>query len=423
MNALVVQASTENSETFVGPTYSKIWDGTLEMIDDPHTGWLFVVILRHLNRYENLLKMSIAALAKYSSMSERTVIRCTKILEKLGLIRVKRVKKRGRNKINEYQVLGIAAQVACFNGKPASDKVTESHQTPEIVTESHPKAPEIVTESHQTPEIVTESHPKAPEIVTESHLKAPEIVTESHTLTKEKTDKAVKTNAVVNNTVVVGTEFSIPTVKAEDLAAWIRDYGLEQVKAMYAYAQTRKPTNLGGFMYKGLKAGWKIPTVSATEPVDEPAVEVAENSAASREEWAAFSAEYGDILGSPQPEPELPLPEGVREPTEQELAWWESAGYQLELQLNKDHYGLWVKPLKFLGADADGYVFMARTAYGRDMAQHRLYRNIYQVLTDVSGKASPFRVIAAPERPPRFLNLPIPRLQSSSEGTVQKSNS
>ena len=72
------------------------------LIDDhtltPHEGWLYAVIVRHVNYQTNVAFPSHNTLARKSGMSRRSVIRYIQRLEELGLIR--RTKRGARTRRN-----------------------------------------------------------------------------------------------------------------------------------------------------------------------------------------------------------------------------------------------------------------------------------------------------------------------------------
>ncbi len=91
---------------------------------------------------------------------------------------------------------------------------------------------------------------------------------------------------------------------------------------------------------------------------------------------------------------------------------WTVAFHQLELQLDRASFETWLRDSVLLGVE-DGvgeaplrFVVGVPNAYARDMLQHRLYRNIRRVLTDVYGQAVELRF---------EVNKPAVSLSSDSE--------
>ena len=64
---------------------------------------------------------------------------------------------------------------------------------------------------------------------------------------------------------------------------------------------------------------------------------------------------------------------------------WDVAFSQLELQLDRASFDTWLRGASFISVDGGIYVIGVRNTYARDMLQHRLYRNVRRVLSDVCG--------------------------------------
>ena len=64
---------------------------------------------------------------------------------------------------------------------------------------------------------------------------------------------------------------------------------------------------------------------------------------------------------------------------------WNAAYHQLELQLDRATFDTWLRSAKFLDFNADMFVIGVQNSYAQDMLQHRLYRKIRRVLSDVYG--------------------------------------
>ena len=69
---------------------------------------------------------------------------------------------------------------------------------------------------------------------------------------------------------------------------------------------------------------------------------------------------------------------------------WNAAFHQLEMQLDRASFETWLRGAVLLGVEASEngsrvFVVGVRNNYARDMLQHRLYRNVRRVLSDVYG--------------------------------------
>lgn len=123
-------------------TYSKIADSVVDEGLGPYAGWLYTVIVRHMNRKTNELRKTVKELATLANMSSRSVIRYTKLLEAKNLLNVIRNQDGDVADINVYQLCGESAQISLFNGVPNSHKASDSQsQAPaeRHVPQSHRK--------------------------------------------------------------------------------------------------------------------------------------------------------------------------------------------------------------------------------------------------------------------------------------------
>lgn len=79
---------------------------------------------------------------------------------------------------------------------------------------------------------------------------------------------------------------------------------------------------------------------------------------------------------------------------------WEAAFNQLELQLDRANFDTWLRGASFIGVEEDIFVIGVRNTYARDMLQHRLYRNVRRVLSDVYGQPVELRFEVRKPAPP-----------------------
>lgn len=98
---------------------------------------------------------------------------------------------------------------------------------------------------------------------------------------------------------------------------------------------------------------------------------------------------------------------------------WNAAYHQLELQLDRASFETWLRAAVFLeheggagprGASAGGvYVIGVPNDYARDMLQHRLYRNLRRVVSDVAGDDCELRfVVYKAQQQPQAAIAPQP---------------
>lgn len=70
---------------------------------------------------------------------------------------------------------------------------------------------------------------------------------------------------------------------------------------------------------------------------------------------------------------------------------WNAAYNQLELQLDRASFDTWLRQSVFLRVENDVYIIGVHNSYAQDMLQHRLYRNVRRVLSDVLGTMTELR--------------------------------
>lgn len=115
----------------------------------PLAGWLYVVIVRHINRENNDAFPSVGTLAKLANMSKASVIRYTKELEEKKLITVTREKESIVQSANHYQLMKPSV-VADSNQYGVSQQPLVSHsnhentqEPPAMVSHSNPNHKDI----------------------------------------------------------------------------------------------------------------------------------------------------------------------------------------------------------------------------------------------------------------------------------------
>jgi DNA-binding transcriptional regulator YhcF (GntR family) len=123
--AKTVHSQYTNVATDTRPPFLLIEEA---VIDDYHlhplAGWLYVVIVRHINRKQNDAFPSVTRLAKLANMSKASVMRYTKVLEAAGLISVTREKDAdGENQVNHYKLLTATRVVSDSNQGSATQQL------------------------------------------------------------------------------------------------------------------------------------------------------------------------------------------------------------------------------------------------------------------------------------------------------------
>jgi chromosomal replication initiator protein len=70
---------------------------------------------------------------------------------------------------------------------------------------------------------------------------------------------------------------------------------------------------------------------------------------------------------------------------------WNAAYNQLELQLDRASFDTWLRAAVYIGLDAGVFVVGVQNSFAQDMLQHRLYRVIRRVLSDIYGQQAEIR--------------------------------
>jgi chromosomal replication initiator protein len=70
---------------------------------------------------------------------------------------------------------------------------------------------------------------------------------------------------------------------------------------------------------------------------------------------------------------------------------WNAAFAQLEMQLDRASFDTWLRDAVLLGVEDGAFIVGVRNGYARDMLQHRLYRNVRRVLSEVVGTSVEIR--------------------------------
>jgi chromosomal replication initiator protein len=100
---------------------------------------------------------------------------------------------------------------------------------------------------------------------------------------------------------------------------------------------------------------------------------------------------------------------------------WNSAYHQLELQLDRASFETWLGGARLVAVEGDVFIIGVRNEYAREMLQHRLYRNVRRVLSDVCGRAIELRFELNKQPVPRLIpqddlnEMPLFRLLAEQE--------
>lgn len=318
--------------------YCKIVDNVVDAGLGPYAGWLYTVIVRHVNRKSNELSKTVKELAALAGMSARSVIRYTKVLEAKNLLRVRRSQTSEVADVNVYSLAGEAGQISLFNG--VTDRQSASDSQSQRAADAH---------------------------VPQSHCK----------------------DSLNDNTPNDGV--CVPDWALQEIHAFrglspdwlVRDYGAAKVLAVVRYANQH---NLGvGFVITELRdnrmglqpadlshtaAEWKAEDVTPEVPDEDDAQD------------HPYKADQDDTE-----------PDGFLEADEAESKLWATTVGQLEVQLGWQTAS-WLKAVTYSHTEAGVWV-MRCPANAVQMLQHRLYREIRRVVRDVRGEMIELRFESA----------------------------
>ena len=112
-----------------------------------------------------------------------------------------------------------------------------------------------------------------------------------------------------------------------------------------------------------------------------------------------------EVPGHPQTPETVPLRASERlqtpwsnplQPDSTVLDAWNAALHQLEMQFGRD-FSVWGVGLTLVDFEQNTFTLVARTAYARDLLQHRLNRSVGRILRDVYGQPVEVRYLLAEE--------------------------
>lgn len=332
--------------------YFKIADSVVDAGLGPYAGWLYTVIVRHINRKTNELRKTVKELADLAGMSTKSVMRYTKVLEAQNVLQVHRSQSSEIANVNIYSLAGEAAAVSLFNGVPVSP---------------------------------TTNPAKSPGAVPQSPRK------DSNTEMNTPNESVCVFDWVLNEIQ------SFHGISADWL---IRDFGAAHVLAVVRYA---KASNLG--------IGWVITELRenrlALHPADisqpqaewsNPIPEVPDDDDGQDRPYETSSSDDStvddyDATPSPDDTPIIDIPDLMDE--EPNVKTWQVVMGQFEGQFDRQTFDAVISGTRYVGEEGGEWVCLAKNLFARDMLQHRLYRDIRRIVRDVHGKGVELRFVVA----------------------------
>lgn len=191
--------------------------------------------------------------------------------------------------------------------------------------------------------------------------------------------------------------------ECRDLNAEFVRWVVDQVKAQKNFDQLRNPS---GIIYRRLMGAGSTARAefeaAKAKPVDD-----------KWDNWRDYfdtgepSNNGGQFSLTPNTDDKSPLdPPVTQGEDERSVAWvegeaqWQAAFWQLEHQLDRATFETWLRCAEFVDRDGACYTISVHNQHAQDMLQHRLYRNVKRVLSDVVGETCEVKFVVrdAPQR-------------------------
>ena len=387
---------------YTGPTYGKIANTARQQILTHEkctgsTGWLYTTIVCLINRRTNTLETSLPQLAIETGMTEPTILRHTKYLEQLGLLSVERDSAGAKsNKINRYHLVGQGAEVALHNGIKKFSVAQNDLSTSlkkfkgRDSTQTNPNEQDDVVVNNKNPErqfaVLSRSQLAAVNALKKKKITEPQ----SRELAIEYANELPRLLA---------------TIKASEQAG---------IKDPPGFIISEMRNNKNDYDWEFVSNGWQ----TLNDFINEHLPKSPDDYQPSKPVGADRDLPDGLPDGLPDTPPyqyDQPIgPQPKLKPVNPKFQQqWDIAYNQIELQFDRSTFDTWLKGAKLITIDGDGkFVIGVRNGYVRDMLQHRLYRNIRRVLSDVTGKPAElrFEVVDQPKQISRDEDMPLFKL-------------
>ena len=240
--------------------------------------------------------------------------------------------------------------------------------------------------------------------------------------TSPQTNPSTNANAVLLDTAIQDAK-GVSGISDYTARGLVAQYGPERVQAAVKLICSRRFNNPAGALVKALRDQWAhLPA----EPAETNAFQENADPAKQRDDsdpsplppfpvaappgfppLALPPEEVGQGDTTERDVDVTPAPE-ISQPESQEAKAWRIAYDQLSIQLDRVSFDTWLRGATFQRAENSVYVIGAPNSYSREMLQHRMYRDIRRVLSDVVGSDVEMRfevVKPAPEKEPDEMPL------------------
>lgn len=333
--------------------------------------------------------ISYAELGRKSGMGRRTAFNSAQHLKKIGLVSIESgFEDKERNR---YSLLMASAAFALAGGNEpptdAADALGSAADAPELVQEMHSASAADAPNKDSLGGLTTGLEGRADNVVVgvvvEQETDAGEdlIDEEASTEPAKPTLFAIYAEEIGKLTQMVGEELAdLVKTHGEDgvidaiRAAVIADRRtLAYVKGVLKRKAAEAKNDFRGqdSSTPSMPDGGRFAFVEKSEPVDWPPAEVKND----------FRVVHG-------------VPSGP------EADAWATAYEQLRHQMETGKFETWVRDSHFLRFEAGRFVIGVKNGFTRDMLQHRLYRNLQTILSQVWGQGAELLFEIAPDGSP-----------------------
>ncbi len=369
------QITTEKvAQPYIGPTYGKIANTTRALISGKilhekgytgTTGWLYVNIAGLIDRHNNTLEISLSDLELETGLSEQSIITHTVHLERLGLLHVDRESAGPKsNKVNIYSLLGEGAEVTLWNG--GQKNIVASKSPSKFLT-----TPAKNLDGKDSLQTNTNKQAAAAVKKEKSQSEKFELSPKQQGAVNALRDIKISPKIARELVIAQGDKLErlFATIKCAEVSSSINNPP--------GFVRAEMENNAQNLSWDIVSNGWQT--------LDDY---IKQYMPKAPEDYAPPAKREPDPAPVPQPKPKLPpMPEVDPQVKEH----WTIAYNQLELQFDRATFDTWLRGAAVIGCEDGRFVIAVRDAYVRDMLQHRLYRNVRRVLSDVRGENTELR--------------------------------
>lgn len=357
------------------PRYFKILDSIPDSLS-PGALALYIAIVRSVTP-QNHLRISISDLAARANMSRNSVIKHTRELERQVLVYVRRDKGVRSADINIYSLIGDGAQVSLWQ-KPAKPEFSDSRSEfePPAVQKLHGDSDKL----REKKDVVVDGEEALAEPL--QKVEIPQVIQPTQDATPEAEPVPVDLHQFFQH--MVTTEFTPYLLRDIDYARFCVQYTKSAQGVKYPQGFAAKQIR-----EDGLKAdfeAWSARQIALTRDTPPRPVVSPPPPTPSPLKAETETADPPHVIERGETETvQRSLQVDWQPPGEQEQSWWAMALGQLELQFDRQTYGMYLQGARLLGVKDGALIVGVRGPHTRDWCAGRLYRDIWARVRDVVG--------------------------------------